>query len=66
MAVAVKPSAGGLTFDPPIALFPFSHRNFDVAPGGQKFLLLQPADEDRGSTEMTVLLNWREALKGAR
>jgi dipeptidyl aminopeptidase/acylaminoacyl peptidase len=65
MAMTVKANPAGLVFDPPHALFPLPGEgfNFDVAPDGQRILALLPPDGDKEGNELTVLLNWREALK---
>ena len=39
-------------------------RTFDIAPDGQRFLMIKPADADRaGPTSIVVVQNWTEELK---
>ena len=65
-AVTVKASGNGLAFDAPIALFRYKgylNNGFEATRDGQKFLVLGGVEDEGGAREMTVMLNWREALK---
>ena len=62
--IAAEP---GLTVGNPRLLFegPYEQRsrraNYDVSLDDQRFLMVQ--ESDRGSTHLTVVLNWFEELK---
>jgi hypothetical protein len=38
-------------------------RNYDVAPDGQRFLMIKPSEQELKSTQINVVLNWVEELK---
>ena len=40
-----------------------SRANYDVAPDGQRFVMIQVNDPDSGATQINVVLNWFEELK---
>ena len=64
MAVTLSEKAGALERETPRPLFPVpivSFYPYDVAPDGQRFLVLQPAEDDK-SQAMTVIINWQAAL----
>ena len=42
--------------------FNWSPPNYDVTPGGQRFLMIQPG-EGEAATQINVVLNWFEELK---
>jgi serine/threonine protein kinase/Tol biopolymer transport system component len=43
---------------------PFPIANFDVAPDGQRFLMLKPTEQEQSApTQINVVLNWFEELK---
>jgi Tol biopolymer transport system component/predicted Ser/Thr protein kinase len=37
--------------------------NYDVAPDGQRFLMLKPSEQARAPTQINIVLNWFEELK---
>ena len=37
--------------------------NYDISPDGERFLMLNPGDEDLPATQISVLQNWFEELK---
>ena len=37
--------------------------NYDVTTDGQRFLMIKDPDQDAGSTQIIVVLNWGEELK---
>jgi Tol biopolymer transport system component/predicted Ser/Thr protein kinase len=65
MAVAVKEKGGALEWETPRPLFPVAPMGllhpYDVASDGQRFLVLQPAEESR-SQPLTVVINWQAGL----
>jgi len=65
MAVAVREKGGAPDCETPRALFPMESTTpfwpYDVAPDGQRFLVLQRAEEGR-SQPLTVIINWQAAL----
>ncbi len=42
---------------------PATFPNFDVAPDGQRFLMLKPSEQEQAATQINVVLNWFEELK---
>jgi hypothetical protein len=36
---------------------------YDVSPDGQRFLMIQPIEEEAPPTQINVVLNWAEELK---
>ena len=43
----------------------FGHPNYEISRDGQRFLMLQPSlPQGTGATEINVVLNWSEELKG--
>jgi serine/threonine-protein kinase len=68
MAVKVLPGAN-FAATPPRELFEGNYVigepsiDFDVSPGGQRFLMLQPGEPEPPVTQIDVVLNWSEALK---
>jgi len=72
MAVAVD-TEEGFRYEAPTALFPFDagvtpngYYGYDVAPGGQRFLLLVPAeDEEADAATVTLVQGWRALLDQA-
>ena len=40
-----------------------SSSNYDVAPDGQRFLMIQEGEQDAPATQIHVVLNWSEELK---
>src|SRR5262249_22733900 len=73
MAVRMKTSAGRIEVGDPQALFPLQPGNegeidvfrypYDVAPDGQRFLVIRRAAEAEPS-DAVVVTNWRSALRG--
>jgi Tol biopolymer transport system component len=68
MAVDVKPSAAGLQFGIPHVLFKFDtsrapNTSCDVNADGQRFLCTLRVDTEARGNQLTVLLNWRSALR---
>ena len=53
----------------PVVLFEASHRpgnfdpNYDVAPDGDGFILIQPEQDEAARIELEVVLNWDQELK---
>ena len=69
MAVTVEPKAGVLAFSAPRALFGLRMRSsaqfgysYDVAPDGQRLLVLEPVEES-GSASLKVILNWQAMMR---
>ena len=43
---------------------PVTYPNYDVAPDGQRFLMLKPVEQEQAApTQINVVLNWFEELK---
>src|SRR5262249_37093132 len=61
MAVPVGEEGGQLKLGAPQALFRAATDQYDVAPGGQKFLLHVVGDQ--GSMPITLVTNWTAELK---
>jgi len=61
MAVPIGTEGGQLKLGAPHALFRTGTVNYDVAPGGQKFLI--PFSGDQGSKPITLVTNWTAELK---
>lgn len=40
-----------------------SRANYDVAPDGQRFLMVKPGEQEQPPTQINVVLNWFEELK---
>ncbi|MFQ5817680.1 MAG: protein kinase [Terriglobia bacterium] len=69
MAVAID-SRSGFTAGKPSVLFEGEYlaasrwgRNYDVAPDGQRFVMIQEAEQETGPPELYVVLNWFEELR---
>jgi Tol biopolymer transport system component len=69
MAVEIK-TQPGFSAGKPKLLFqgryqppPTLNANYDVSPDGHRFLMLKPAGEEQGPTQINVVLNWFEELK---
>jgi len=68
MSVDVK-TRGAFTASRPRLLFAGAYvraegrTNYDVAPDGQHFVMLNPGEGDRPATEIDLALNWTEELK---
>ncbi len=41
----------------------FSWRDYDITPDGQRFVMVEDAEEEAAPTEIVVVLNWFEELK---
>jgi hypothetical protein len=39
------------------------HINYDVAPDGQHFLMVQGSEQEAAPTRLNVIVNWFEELK---
>ena len=64
MSVEVNESGSSISFGIPKELFPLGGAFFpDAATDGQRFLMMVPEETKQNDRELTVLLNWREALK---
>ncbi|MFH1111237.1 MAG: protein kinase [Planctomycetota bacterium] len=71
MVVAVSAEGSSFSADKPRKLFEFqspmntSGWSFDVAPDGQRFVMLKPAEEEKDAdrTHLTFVFNWFEELK---
>jgi dipeptidyl aminopeptidase/acylaminoacyl peptidase len=50
-------------FEGPWLPTPLTFPNYDVSRDGQRFIMLKPADEDRGARQIVVVQNWFEELK---
>ncbi len=54
-------------FQPPEVLFEGSFirgaKTYDVAPGGQRFLVVRPSEQEITATQINVVQNWFEELK---
>jgi eukaryotic-like serine/threonine-protein kinase len=51
-------------FEGQYVLTPATFPNYDVAPDGQRFLMLKPADQEQSApSQINVVLNWFEELK---
>ena len=57
---AAKPK---LLFEGHYAADSFPHRNYDVTPDGQRFVMVKPSEEELAATQINVVLNWFEELK---
>ncbi len=73
-SVAVRFDAGRPQVGEPQPLFPIRYvvtnpepaqRPYDVAPDGGKFVVIRPAPEVEPD-DAVVVMNWTEALRGAR
>jgi hypothetical protein len=64
MSAPVRPGRAEFEWSTPRQLFmtPMLGTSYDVAPRGDKFLILTPADGFKRN-ELTVLVNWRSGLK---
>ena len=68
MAASIRVAGQGLEFGTPVPLFriaePIGGHGFpyDVAPGGQRILAINPAGEDNSST-LKILINWQAGLE---
>jgi len=40
------------------------HRTYDVTPDGQRFVMIKPSEQELAATQINVVLNWFEDLKG--
>ena len=49
----------GTKTKPPLA----GARGSDIAPDGQRFLMIQPVEPEQPPTQINVVLNWFEELK---
>ena len=69
VSVDVHESANGISFGSAHELFPLPDAaekvsdGYDVSPDGKRFLTFIEGEKPHAETELTVLLNWREALK---
>jgi dipeptidyl aminopeptidase/acylaminoacyl peptidase len=65
MAVSYEVAGGALRpgVPRPLAQMPDNSALSDIAPDGERFLILTPTGEDPPSTELHVTLNWFEELK---
>jgi len=66
--ISTKPgfSAGKprMLFDGEYVVGPATTSNYDVSPDGQRFLMVQSAEQERAApTQINVVLNWFEELK---
>ncbi len=64
MVVEVSATPSGFSAGRPRVLFEGRYENiFDVAPDGQRFLMIQPVEPEQPATQINVVLNWFEELK---
>lgn len=69
IAVDLREEGQRIVFAPPRDLFSFAQggtpvdSGYDVSLDGKRFLRLIEQESNRAENELTVLLNWREALK---
>jgi len=69
MAVAVMPRADSFTVGQPRMLFSGKYdtlpwaSNYDVAPDGQRFLMVRSAQQGANGNQIDVVVNWFEELK---
>ena len=65
MAALVREKAGALEWETPHPLVPVARKGliypYDAAADGQRFLMLQPAEENK-SQSLTVVVNWQAGL----
>ena len=61
IAVPVTEQDSAVKLGAPQTLFHTTFGGFDVAPGGQKFLMTE--DGDRGSQQLTLVTNWEMDIK---
>ena len=52
-----------LLFEDRFAYINYRWRNFDITPDGQRFVMVEDAEEESTPTEIVVVLNWFEELK---
>ena len=52
-----------MLFDGPYLMTGAQYPNYDVAPDGQRFLMLKPVEEAQAAAQINVVLNWLEELK---
>ena len=57
---AAKPK---LLFEGHYAADSFPHRNYDVTPDGQRFVMVKPSEQELAVTQINVVLNWFQELK---
>jgi serine/threonine-protein kinase len=50
-------------FEGPYLPTPRSFPDYDVAPDGQRFLMVKPADAEQPASQINVVVNWVEELK---
>jgi Tol biopolymer transport system component/DNA-binding winged helix-turn-helix (wHTH) protein len=62
---ALKPESAHLLFEGPYARSDY-WTNYDVAAGGQRFVMLKEEDEARTNEVLRVVLNWTDDLAGGR
>lgn len=41
----------------------YVNANYDISPDGQRFLMIQPSEQELAATQVNVVLNWFEDLK---
>ena len=64
MAVEVNATPSGFSAGRPRVLFEGRYEeSFDVAPDGQRFLMIQSVEPEQPATQINVVLNWFEELR---
>ncbi|MBI4479370.1 MAG: serine/threonine-protein kinase [Acidobacteria bacterium] len=64
MVVEVNATITGFTATKPRVLFEgrYTGDNYDVAPDGQRFLMIQNVEPEQPATQINVILNWQKAV----
>ena len=57
-----SPGRPSVLFEGQFVSLPYT-ANYDVAPDGQRFLMIQPIAQEGASSQINVVLNWFEELK---
>ncbi len=52
-----------MLFEDRFAWWGFTDRNYDITPDGQRFVMVEDAEEESAPTEIVVVLKWFEELK---
>jgi hypothetical protein len=65
ISVDVYASSNGITFGSAHEVFPLpdATQTYDVSPDGARILSFVEGEKAQAENELTVLLNWREALR---
>ena len=66
MTVGVVETENGITLGHPTKLFDFDwdlSGGWDVAPDGQRFVMIAPGEPSPAPTRLRLIMNWSEELK---